>query len=301
MQSTLTAQWHTPPADFASPANIDSPPDGSDLLHNLGNVLNGAAASMRGLESLADSLSSAGLERAVEWAESRRDELIRTFPDDVQAASLGQFLSAVRDRNQSLKSELELEVGRLREVLSQVRELLGGAPVPARQSVVRAPIGDVIDAALSAVGARLQESGVTLVRDGSCDGLTINGAFRSEIIQVLVNLLANARDAVRNSADPRIELVVNAIEPADATLPTGPAAPLDRMATGVEITITDNGAGIPRHLKDRVFDRGFTTSRDGQGLGLHYSAVTARRLGGELAVSSGGLGAGASFRLRLPV
>ena len=39
MQSTLTAQWHTPPADFASPANIDSPPDGSDLLHNLGNVL----------------------------------------------------------------------------------------------------------------------------------------------------------------------------------------------------------------------------------------------------------------------
>ena len=51
----------------------------------------------------------------------------------------------------------------------------------------------------------------------------------------------------------------------------------------------------------RIFGFGFTTKRNGNGYGLHGSAIAARELGGELTVSSAGAGQGATFSLRLPI
>jgi CheY-like chemotaxis protein len=67
----------------------------------------------------------------------------------------------------------------------------------------------------------------------------------------------------------------------------------------VEITIRDEGVGIPRHNLERVFDPYFSTKEGGSGLGLTTAYSIVRRHGGLLTVESE-LGKGSSFRLYLP-
>lgn len=71
--------------------------------------------------------------------------------------------------------------------------------------------------------------------------------------QVLINLLLNARDALSESVDPRIDI--------------------NAKLNGVllELTICDNGTGIPETVLSRIFDPFFTTKPPGKGTGLGLS------------------------------
>jgi two-component system, NtrC family, sensor kinase len=51
----------------------------------------------------------------------------------------------------------------------------------------------------------------------------------------------------------------------------------------------------------RLFTHGFTTRKDGHGLGLHSAALAAKQLGGKLQAFSDGPGLGARFDLELPI
>ncbi len=109
---------------------------------------------------------------------------------------------------------------------------------------------------------------------------------RHRIIQIVTNLLTNARDAVHNNVETlrRIRVAVR----------------LD-SADSLKITVTDTGSGIDPHNLERVFQHGFTTKSTGQGFGLHASALTAKELDGQLNAYSPGRGQGATFVLCLPV
>jgi signal transduction histidine kinase/CheY-like chemotaxis protein len=103
-----------------------------------------------------------------------------------------------------------------------------------------------------------------------------------EIEQLLVNLVTNARDALRATGAVRI-----------ATSARG-----DRAT----IVVHDNGTGIAPALRERIFEPFFTTKETGQGSGLGlyvvYNIVSA--LGGEIEVHSD-VGAGTRITLLLPL
>ena len=69
---------------------------------------------------------------------------------------------------------------------------------------------------------------------------------------------------------------------------------------GAEISVEDNGCGIPQHHLTSMFVHGFTTRRESHGFGLHHSASLAEEMGGSLRVESDGLGHGSTFTLRFP-
>ena len=73
------------------------------------------------------------------------------------------------------------------------------------------------------------------------------------LIQVLVNLISNARDASRSGGKINLQASVEGDQ--------------------VRITITDEGVGIPAAIKDRIFDPFFTTKEAGEGTGLGLSLV----------------------------
>jgi two-component system NtrC family sensor kinase len=101
--------------------------------------------------------------------------------------------------------------------------------------------------------------------------------------QVMVNLLANAGDAVAGRPHPRIALRVRRE---------------DALAL---VEVEDNGPGVPEDLRERIFEPFFSTKGDsGNGLGLWISSQIARAHGGTLSVHQGGAG-GALFRLALPI
>jgi two-component system C4-dicarboxylate transport sensor histidine kinase DctB len=104
------------------------------------------------------------------------------------------------------------------------------------------------------------------------------------LVQVVLNLVVNARQALAGTPDARIEIETHA------------------SASEALLEVRDNGPGIPESVLDRVFDPFFTTRGpdEGTGLGLAIAFDIAREHGGALEVSSPP-GHGACFVLRLPL
>jgi signal transduction histidine kinase len=69
----------------------------------------------------------------------------------------------------------------------------------------------------------------------------------------------------------------------------------------VAIDIADNGPGVPAEARERVFEPLFTTKLKGTGLGLAVVQTFVRRHGGVVSVLEQEPGAGATFRVVLPI
>ena len=109
---------------------------------------------------------------------------------------------------------------------------------------------------------------------------------RHKVLQILVNLIHNAKYALDDADRPDRRITVT-IEPG--------------AENHVRVIVADNGVGIPKENLLRVFSRGFTTRRNGHGFGLHSGAIAAKELGGTLSAASDGPGRGATFVLELPL
>lgn len=106
----------------------------------------------------------------------------------------------------------------------------------------------------------------------------------NHMVQVLVNLIANAEQAISSVRDHgRIELRISAGE------------------SKVEILLDDDGPGIEPELRSKIFDPFFTTRRSigGSGLGLTIALVIVKEHGGSIEAQTAPIG-GARFRILLP-
>jgi two-component system, cell cycle sensor histidine kinase and response regulator CckA len=115
----------------------------------------------------------------------------------------------------------------------------------------------------------------------------------AQLLQVLVNLLANARDAVTDGGEVRVIWgAVDLSESDPAGLPAGRYAVID---------VEDDGPGVPAELRDRIFDPFFTTRvpGNGAGLGLATAASLVGAAGGAMHLLPPGE-RGARFRVILP-
>jgi C4-dicarboxylate-specific signal transduction histidine kinase len=108
---------------------------------------------------------------------------------------------------------------------------------------------------------------------------------RQKVLQILINLIRNAKYACDESGRPEKRLTLQVRSEAGC----------------LRIAVQDNGVGIPAENLTRIFNHGFTTRAQGHGFGLHSSAIAAKELGGSLAAQSEGTGRGARFVLELPL
>jgi signal transduction histidine kinase len=120
---------------------------------------------------------------------------------------------------------------------------------------------------------------------------------RGMIEQALLNLVINARDAVTKSDPARITISTKSVELIDQCSPLFPTPVSGRF---VELTVTDNGCGIPEEDISRAFAPFFTTKRHGTGLGLPSVLRAVQQHDGYVDVRSK-IGAGTTVRLLLPI
>lgn len=104
-----------------------------------------------------------------------------------------------------------------------------------------------------------------------------------QIQQILVNLLRNAFEAVKDRPDPTV------------SIRTG------RRGDMLAVTVQDNGPGLKPEVLPTLFKAFSSTKRTGMGLGLSISRTIAQNHAGDLTVDPGGDGRGAAFTLHLPV
>jgi len=134
--------------------------------------------------------------------------------------------------------------------------------------------------------------------DFNTDPLFIDGNA-TQIQQVLINIMNNARDALESEKKPRLTIHLEKV-PADKAFRQ--AFPELKSKQHARITISDNGAGILKKNIEKIFEPFFTTKKVGKGTGLGlsmaYGAVKSH--GGEISVTSKAR-QGTAFDIYLPL
>jgi PAS domain S-box-containing protein len=127
------------------------------------------------------------------------------------------------------------------------------------------------------------KEGVVLELNGLYEKVQIHGS-RGRLQQVLVNLIANAKDATEGK--PLRKVIVSAF-----------------VVSGVfELSVADNGCGLSEELKMKIFEPFFTTKdvNKGTGLGLSLVNTMVKELNGKIEIDST-LGLGSKFTLKIPI
>lgn len=188
--------------------------------------------------------------------------------------------TASREDISEAAADIDGEIERLNRVVNEVLDFAR----PIRFDRSPTDINALCRDAVSAVTAAEPEPPVTTELDPSLPSVETDG---ERLRTVLVNLLANARQAV---------LAHNGSAPAD-----GPGVVLMTArlsSTRVAVSIEDRGPGISSDDLPRIFDPYFTTRRGGSGLGLPIAKNIIDGLGGSISVVSTS-GAGTSIRIEL--
>ena len=209
------------------------------------------------------------------------------------AHELNQPLAALRalagnsqrflERGQTEVAQRNLQ--RMAELADRMGGLTGQLRSFARKSAGEpraVAVSSLIDAALAVLETRLKRSAAVV--DCQVPAQLQAWCDANRVQQVLVNLLANALDAMQGSSALRIEIDCRQTD------------------SGVEITVRDHGPGLSDDTLHRLFEPFFTTKPEGQGLGLglSLSADIARAGGGSLQGANHPQ-SGAVFTLSLPL
>jgi signal transduction histidine kinase len=143
-------------------------------------------------------------------------------------------------------------------------------------------IKDAIDQALAFIAPAFRFYSIAVELDVD-PGLTAFG-YPMEYAQVLLNILANARDIFMTRGTENARVILRAFEENNKAV----------------VTVEDNGGGIPETIKDRIFDFYFTTNEagGGTGIGLYMSKnIIEKNMGGTLRAEN--TDGGALFRIEL--
>jgi signal transduction histidine kinase len=176
------------------------------------------------------------------------------------------------------------EIAQLQERVNHLKDIVTTQQNYAkmRGKVETLKVADLVEDALKMSMGMTTHEGIRIRKE--YDEETAIRTSKTTVLQILVNLIGNAKQACDVSGREEKSLTIRAGNGGDR----------------VRISVSDNGVGIPPENLDRIFTYGFTTKRDGHGFGLHAAAQAAKEMGGGLYVESKGTGAGATFTLELP-
>ncbi len=255
------------------------------VLHNVGNTLNSVNVSANLVTERLRGLRVSGPARAAQLLRELAEREGGLPAGDARGAQLPAYLVALSEQLTQERDALLAEMGSLNESLEHIKAVVSMQQAHARTAglVQQVPVPQLIDDALHLHAESFERLGIRVLREYTpVPPLLVD---RHKLLQILINLLSNARHALLESAREDKQL----------TLRVEPVA-----GERLRIAVADNGVGIaPEHLP-RLFTQGFTTKAQGHGFGLHISALAASEMGGALTCASGGPGLGATFQLELP-
>ena len=191
---------------------------------------------------------------------------------------LGYDGNVDRDQVRDWVDEIAATAEHAGEVLVRLRNFVLKSPAE------RTPVDlcETIETAIALVQHEARQRGVVIDCAPMAKTPTVF-ADDVQIVQVLVNLLRNAFEAMQQQSNGEPQITITAESNDDF----------------IEVTVADNGPGIPSTRAERIFDAFNSTKPDGMGLGLAISMTIVESHGGRLWTTNSSNG-GAVFRFSLP-
>lgn len=255
------------------------------ILHNLGNALNSVNTTAGATTARIRNSRVASLAKVSCLLAEHHDALPEFLTQDPRGRQLPSYLAQLGEHLLTERDEILADLRSLQESIDHIKELVASQQQHARATGVTeiVPAAELIEYALRISEASLKRHHIDIVREFTpAPPVTVE---RQKALQIIGNLIANARDALDATTRPDKRLAIGVRPAADGR---------------VQVYVTDNGIGIAPDCLTRIFRFGFTTKKDGHGFGLHSSALAAREMGGALRAQSEGPGQGSTFVLELP-
>jgi len=256
------------------------------VLHNVGNVLNSVNVSASLVIEKLRRSKAPKLAQAAALLAKQNGTLAEYLTKDPNGQKLPGYLAKLGEFFVAENAELLQEADQLGRNIEHIKEVVAMQQSYAKVSGVfeNLPAQLLMQDALAMNISAFERHGVAIERKFS--PVPPVRVDRHKVLQILINLLRNAKYALDESkqTDKRITVSIFAA-----------------TEQSVHIVVADNGIGISPENLTRVFAHGFTTKEEGHGFGLHSGALAARAMGGALSVTSAGIGHGATFTLELPI
>ncbi|WNG51447.1 AAA family ATPase [Archangium minus] len=257
----------------------------SNVLHNVGNVLTSAVINIELMRRAVGSSRVNRVKQAAGLLLEHRGDLANFLSENSRGSQLPEYLAELSDELLREQEKLMEDVEAMARHIEHIRAVVQVQQTYAKTSLmeVECDLAQLVDDALRIQLGSLKRHGVSVIRELSAvPKLQVD---KHKVLQILINLLSNARNALDVLPEGqrllRVRLVLEG-----------------RQA---RIQVVDNGMGIAPEVREKLFTHGFTTRKDGHGFGLHASALAAQLMGGRLTLESQGPGKGATATLELPL
>ena len=256
----------------------------SEVLHNVGNAVNSANASLEKLEERVSGSKLEGLEKANALLQSQSASAVEFFGQDSRGPMLIDYFATVTGALQRENTENRNSLGRLRETIRHIQGIIAQQQANSRSTefVQDVDFGKLIEEVLGLNQEQIGALGIEV--DAQVAGVPELNLQKGKLSQILVNIIRNAVESMSAQDGPRLLTIL--------------AAPVE--GNGLCIEIRDTGAGIPESIQSSIFNQGFTTKPEGNGIGLHFCANAVQSMGGQIALRSEGTDRGAAFQIWLP-
>jgi len=256
-----------------------------DVLHSVGNALNGVVISSYQLMEKAKNSCVGDVAKVAGLLQEQEGGLAQFFTEDPRGAIVPQYLASVASTLEEERQFVLNEATALQEKVNHIKEIITRQQGLGQKSQVRETeqMDDLLEEALKVSTGQLPDTTTEIVREYQ-DVPKIK-VDRHKVLQILVNLINNAKKACLDSGRPERKIILRLFNPQS-----------DRVA----VQIVDNGIGIPPETLKRIFEHGYNANKAGKGDGLHANSLTAHELGGKLTVQSDGPGQGATGTLEIP-
>ena len=256
----------------------------TDVLHNVGNVLNSVNVQTTLIQEKVKGSKAAKVCEIAEMISSNLDNIDNFLKQDEKGKHIPGYLCDVTRYMVEEQAAMLEKLASLSKNVDHIKEVITMQQSYAKTAGVSTitTVSEVVDDAVQINQAGLMRHGVEL----KCEHQDMGQIEldRQRIVQILVNLIGNAKYAVTKNNCDRKTIIIKSYKQKDECV----------------IEVIDNGIGISSEGLTKVFRHGFTTKADGHGFGLHSGALAAKEMGGSLTAHSDGPGQGAMFRLAIP-
>ena len=254
-----------------------------NVIHNVGNVLNSVNVSVSQVQEINKRLNIDNLCKVANLI-SENIDVDNFLKDDEKGKRIPEYLSAIAEELVRDREDIQTELEATRRNLDHIKTIVAMQQQYATSSSVieETDLSLLLSDAAQISSSSMARHNIELVKQ--FDDEIIVPIDQHQVLQILINLIRNAKHACQDSDQPnkRIVLAVELTE------------------DEIKIVVMDNGIGIEPDDLQKLFSHGFTTKKNGHGFGLHSGANSAKQMGGDLQGYSDGIGTGASFVLTLP-